>query len=90
MKLTQPKTMRSNLCEQFLKYQGVNCVSIIADDDEGYFRMRGCDCCKTGLGNTVFDCNGYDPKSKEVVEVGSICGECICFFYNGDDSEVES
>lgn len=90
-----PDTRRSTKCIQFLKQQGVNCVSIISDDESGenpdpHFSWRGCDCCQTGLGNSVYDCHGYDPKSKSVVEIGQVCGECICYFYNGDDGEIES
>ncbi len=81
--------MRSELCEQFLKSQGVNCVSIITQDDEGSFNSSGCDCCN-GLACNTYDCHGYDPERKEVTEVGSICQDCICYFYNGDDSEIEN
>jgi hypothetical protein len=84
---------RSKLCNKFLKDQGVNCCSIDEREyspNEGHFSWRGCDCCKTGLGNTVYDCIGYDPKTKTVVEIGQVCSDCICYFYNGDDSEIES
>ena len=85
---------RSKLCEQFLENQGVDTCSIQQDetkqDTEAYFSMRGCECCDTGLGNNVYDCIGYAPKTKTVVEIGRVCHECICYFYNGDDSEVES
>ena len=81
--------MRSTLCEAFLKTNQVNCCSIIADNDEGDINRNGCDCCN-GLATTTYDCHGYAPKTKEVVELGSVCHECICYFYNGDDSEVAS
>jgi hypothetical protein len=79
---------RSKLCNDFLKINKVNCCSIIKDNDEGYFNRNGCDCCN-GLATTTYDCNGYSPKTKQVVELGSICGECIGYFYNGEDSEAE-
>lgn len=79
---------RSIKCEQFLKINEVDCCSIIKDDDEGSFSMSGCDCCENGLGTTVYECNGFNPKTREIVSLGDVCHECICYFYNGDDSEL--
>lgn len=79
---------RSIVCENFLKANEVNCCSIIRDHDDGSFNKNGCDCCN-GLANTTYDCHGFSPKNKKIVELGSICGECLCYFYNGDDSDVE-
>lgn len=79
---------RSTICEKFLKINEVNCCSIIKDNDEGSFNRNGCDCCH-GLATTTHECNGYNPKTKKVVELGEVCHECICYFYNGDESEVE-
>lgn len=79
---------RSIVCENFLKANEVNCCSIIKDGDEGSFNKNGCDCCH-GLATTTYDCNGFDPKNIKIVELGSICNECLCYFYNGDDSDVE-
>lgn len=79
---------RSTKCEQFLKANGVNCCTTINSEDEGSFTHRGCDCCENGLATTTYECNGYNPETKEVVEVGDVCHECLCYFANGDDSEV--
>ncbi len=80
---------RSEACEDFLKRNEVNCCSIIADGDEGDFSPNGCDCCDNGLGCTTYDCNGYNPTGKHVVELGAVCHECICYFYNGEcDEEI--
>lgn len=80
---------RSIACEDFLEINEVNCCSIIKDQDEGDFNENGCDCCQSGYALTTYDCNGFNPKTKEIIELGSICHECICYFYNGDDSEIE-
>ncbi len=79
----------SDQCEKFLKDNGVNCVSVlnIETEDEGHFSWSGCDCCKNRLGTTVYDCYGYDPKQKKAVEIGQICHDCICYFYNGDERQ---
>lgn len=81
---------RSTLCEQFLKDSGVNCCSLIDSNDEGHFLWSGCDCCKSRHGTTIYQCHGYNPETKEVVDLGDICHDCICYFYNGDESEVAS
>jgi hypothetical protein len=83
------KVMRSEKCEQFLKHNDVNCCTTISPDDEGSFSRSGCDCCQTGLANTVYECHGFNPKTREVVELGDVCHECLCYFANGDDSEIE-
>jgi hypothetical protein len=82
-------SMRAELCEDFLKYYKVNNCSIIDSNDEGHFSYIGCDVCNI-KGCIVFDCNGYAPKTKEILELGEVCGDCIYYFYNGDDSEVKS
>ena len=82
--------MYSDLCNQFLAANEVNCCTTIDSDDKGSFARRGCDCCNTGLGTTVYACNGFNPKTKQAVELGDICSNCLCYFANGDDSEVQS
>lgn len=78
---------RSKVCEDFLKTNEVNCCSIISDSDEGSFNRNGCDCCG-GLATTTYECNGYAPETNSVIFLGDVCPECICYFYNGDDSEI--
>lgn len=77
---------RSIVCEKFLKHNEVNSVSIINPDDEGGFTL-GCDVCNS-LPNTTYSCNGYSPKHKKVYELGEVCGDCLNYFYNGEDSEI--
>lgn len=78
---------RSVVCEKFLKENEVNCCSVIKDNDEGTFTSNGCECCKTS-GCTAYECHGYNPKTKSIVMLGEVCHDCICYFYNGDESEV--
>ena len=78
---------RSTLCKKFLKHQGINCISIDEGCIDPYFNRRGCDCCQ-GLATDTYDCSGYDPKSKKVVDGFEVCGECICYFYNGECEEA--
>lgn len=80
--------MRSNKCEKFLKINEVNCCSIIKENDEGSFNPNGCDCCQ-GLATNTYTCHGYSPKYKKIFELGEVCAECICYFYNGDDSSIQ-
>lgn len=80
--------LRSKKCEQFLKHNKVDDCTMTIDDDEGNFSNSGCDCCMTGLGNIVYECEGYSREHGEVFQLGEICGDCIAYFYNGDDSDV--
>ena len=79
---------RSILCEDFLKRNEVNCCSITEENDEGSFNRNGCDCCN-GLATNTYTCSGFNPETREVVELGEVCADCICYFYNGDDSDTE-
>jgi len=79
--------MNYKKCNEFLKENEVNCCSIIESEQENdaQFSYSGCDCCQDGLGNNVYNCNGYNPENKEIVDLGQICGECLNYFYNGID-----
>lgn len=79
---------RSELCDKFLEENEVQSCSIESDEDEGSFSSSGCECCQNGLGTTVYECIGYRPRTNTIVNLGDVCHECICYFYNGDDSEV--
>jgi len=79
--------MRSEVCENFLKHNEVQNCSIIDQNDEGSFTPGGCDCCN-GLATNTYECHGYS-KEHGVMELGNICHECVCYFYNGDDSKIE-
>jgi len=77
---------RSIKCENFLSQNKVNCCSIKESENDPEFNPSGCDCCDS-LATNTYECIGYNPESKEVIELGDICGECIDYFYNGNDSE---
>ena len=80
---------RSKVCEDFLKHNEVNSCSIKNENDEGSYNRYGCDVCR-GLATNTYECIGYAPKTKEVLDLGDVCHECICYFYNGDESDVAS
>lgn len=78
---------RSELCENFLKKNNVNCCNPIDNEPESHFSWRGCDCCQNGLGTSVYDCHGYDSKAEQIVDLGQVCHECLCYFANGECDE---
>lgn len=77
-------------CELFLKRNEVNCCALIDSDEEGSFSWNGCECCQSGLGCTVYECQGLDPVKHEVVLLGDVCSSCLCYFANGDEDEALS
>ena len=67
--------------ELFFKNEGINNLSQITDDDgdcEPYFSSKNCDCCNRSLGGDRYDCNGYNPETKEVQEY-SVCIDCVYY-----------
>jgi hypothetical protein len=78
---------RSIICNEFLtKNEVVTCNPIDIDGD-GSFNHNGCDCCH-GLATTTHDCHGYNEKTNEVVALGQVCHECLCYFANGDEDTL--
>ena len=75
------QTQRSKLIEAFKRHNKVNCISI-ENDDEGSFNPNGCDVCNS-LAQDTYVMSGYAPKTKEVLELGDVCHDCICVEYNG-------
>ena len=63
--------------EKFFEREGITNLSPI-DDKEAYFSWRSCDCCHSSAGNTLQDCNGYNPTSEQIQEY-SICEGCIYY-----------
>ena len=55
-------------------------------ESEGFFTWHGCDVkhVDSDLGNTVYEVIGFNPITKEVKELGNICGQCLCYVNNGD------
>lgn len=69
-----------------MKLNEFELISQVDSQDEGYFSWRGCDntdCPDYGLGNTVYDCQGYktlqeaqaDPKGN--LYEFKLCFDCI-------------
>ena len=77
---------------EFFTAEGINCLSTIevADEDpaEPYFSWRACECCGSSLGGDREDCNGYNPKTKEIQGPYSVCTDCLLYITNGDDPEL--
>ena len=82
--------------EGFFKREGISNLSQIQDKD-GYcepdFSGIPCECCGRTEGGDRYDCNSYNPKTKEVQEY-SVCTDCVYYAEYGqlDDmtmSEVE-
>ena len=67
--------------ELFFNNEGINNLSQITDDDgdcEPYFSSTNCDCCNRSLGGDRYDCNGYNPETKEVQKY-SVCTDCVYY-----------
>lgn len=79
----EEREARSVLVDRFMRKHGVNTMSQMNENDSGNFSRSGCDCCSHGLGNTVVEVVGFNPRSKEIVDLGDICMECIEIYYNG-------
>jgi len=73
--------------EDFFKREGLNNLSMQytneEEDIESYFSWQHCDCCSRPLGGDRWDCNGYNPTTKEVQSDYSVCVDCI--YYNEYD-----
>ena len=69
----------------FLNNEGINNLSQITDNDgdcEPYFSNTSCDCCNRSWGGNRYDCEGYNPKTKEIYNY-SICTDCVYFYEYG-------
>lgn len=54
------------------------------DSVEPEFSYQGCDCCNDGLGNNVYEVEGYNPESEEVQYLGKVCEDCLYEFNYGE------
>ena len=70
--------------ESFLTREGVNCLSEVDSNNEGYFSPQGCDICGDNLGNTVFDCAGFNTATNEIQDGYTICADCLYYITNGE------
>jgi hypothetical protein len=51
----------------------------LSGDGEEYFSWRPCPVCKCTDGGTREDCTSFDHVTKEVVEIGGVCQDCVYF-----------
>ena len=80
MKLSEYREYQSNVAD-FFKSEGITNLSTIADeegDTEPSFSWQSCDCCGSSLGGDRYDCNGYNPETKEIYEY-SVCPDCVYY-----------
>lgn len=54
------------------------------DDSEGSFSWYRCSLCRCDLGGNRTRCNGCSQSTGEVVDVDSVCDDCILYLANGD------
>lgn len=83
---------KKNVAE-FFEGEGVTNLTCKANDEgvtEPYFSWRACECCKSTLGGDRYDCNGYNPTTKEVQDYEFICEDCVYFAEYGrlDDTTM--
>lgn len=76
---------KTNKIDAFLKRKKLNCLTTIEYKPNKHFSMRGCDICADGLGNDVYDCNGYSPDDGQVYDGFEVCHECLCIIHNGEE-----
>ena len=81
--------------EAFYDREGLNCLTTISQEEgltEPFFSWRRCDCCGRSQGGDRYDCNGYNPTTKEVQDGYSVCPDCVYFTEYGrlDDQTMDS
>ena len=65
----------------FFELEGITNLSQIADIDgycEPYFSSVPCECCNSSLGGDRYDCNGYNPNTKEIQDY-TVCIDCVYY-----------
>lgn len=78
----------------FFEREGLDCLTTVPVPDgeacEPYFSWRRCDCCDRPEGGDRYDCNGYNPTTKEVQDGYSVCSDCMYYAEYGclDDSTM--
>lgn len=69
----------------FFKNEGVTNLSIIYNEEEStepYFSWQNCECCKRSLAGNRYDCNGYNPTTKEIQDY-VVCEDCVYYVEYG-------
>ena len=65
----------------FMKGEGITNLSTISDENgniEPSFSWSSCDCCGSDFGGDRYDCNGYNPTTKEIQEY-TVCSDCVYY-----------
>lgn len=85
--MIREKISLKNYDEAIQEFMG-DCTSCTPtqDDWEPWFTWYGCDIHHPDscLGQDVIDVHGWNPKTKEVEDLGKICQDCLCYITNGD------
>ncbi len=76
---------REQKIKEFLETEGLSTLTEIDPNDEGYFTPKGCEICNDHVGNIVFDCNGFNPTTREIQETYQVCFECFYFINYGEE-----
>ncbi len=74
---------------EFFEREGIVNLSTIDSEAEGYFTWSRCECCG-GIAGNRYDCNGYNPTTKEVCGPYSVCTDCVYYAEYGqlDDTTM--
>lgn len=86
------KDYKQNVANFFEK-EGITNLSTVSEEGncEPFFSWSSCECCGTHLGGDRYECNGYNPETKEIQEYSSICQDCVYYAeYSQLDDETMS
>lgn len=66
--------------EDFFTREGINSLSVSENfqNCEPYFSWADCDCCNRPLGGNRYDCDGYNPTTREITTY-SVCMDCAYY-----------
>ena len=63
--------------EQFMRSEGINCLSC-NPDCEPYFGKQPCECCGSRLYGDRHQAKGYSPSDHAIYDY-SICADCVVY-----------
>lgn len=76
---------REQKIKDFMKKEGLNTLNEINLNNDGFFSSQGCAICDDHVCNTVFDCHGFNSKTREVQDGYQICFKCLHFINYGEE-----
>ena len=93
MNKTEYKQYENKVADFFNK-EGINNLTGTSDENgnvEPYFSWHRCDCCGSSLGGDRYDCNGYNPTTKETQSEYTVCSDCVYYAEYGrlDDMTMD-